>query len=484
MRSPRIASRLSSRGLSRRRVLASCAGAGATLALAACGDPIVVERVVVVTNVVEREVVVERPVVTEREVIVEREVVVEREVIVTRLVTPPPTPAPTPAPAPSPAPRPIVTTRETPPQPLKAQLRAAISPAYARGGTPDLGAIGTTTDLTLEVLDAGGDSSARLLARAAAGDLPDLLIGVPGGLVTALDAMESLAPLDPALGEEHGFLTEMLALGRRDRGLVGMPVSGHPTYLLASRRRLEQGGVAGAGATYPELTETARQLTDPETYAYGFGVVAGLPELETVVRSAGLFPTSEAALNAWQRYADQWLHERVSPPPSAWDGQGAAGEAVVHGRVALAIAHGRALQRLATLPPERHADWEALPLPAWPEAERQVPMAAAFITAVHSGDAAAAEASVALAGPARTFYAGGTSAWTLALDDAEASPGLDLEQLLEARAAWTVPLVETADWLARTADLDSAVHNSLTLGRPAAEVAAALQAQSAQPQTA
>ena len=480
MRSPRIASRPSSRGLSRRRVLASGAGAGATLALAACGDPIVVERVVVVTNVVEREVVVERPVVTEREVIIEREVVVEREVIVTRLVTPPPTPSPTPLPAP----RPTVATPETPPQPLKAQLRAAISPAYARGGAPDLGSFGTTADLTLEVLDAGGDSSARLLARAAAGDLPDLLIGVPGGLVTALDAMEALAPLDTTLGEEHGFLPEMLALGRRDRGLVGMPVSGHPTYLLASRRRLEQGGVADAGATYPELTETARRLTDPETYTYGFGVVAGLPELETVARSAGPFPTSEAALNAWQWYADQWLHERVSPPPSAWDGQGAAGATVVHGRVALAIAHGRTLQRLATLPPERNADWETLPLPAWPEAARQVPMAAAFITSVHAGDAAAAEASVALAGPARTFDAGGMSAWTPALDDVSERLGLNLEQLLEARAAWTVPLVETAGWLARTADLDSAVHNSLTLGQPAAEVAAALQSQSAQPQTA
>ena len=483
MRSPRIASRLSGCGLSRRRVLASCAGAGATLALAACGDPIVVERVVVVTNVVEREVVVERPVVTEREVIVEQEIVVEREVIVTRLVTPPPTPAPTPPPAP-PAPRRTVATPETPPPPLKALLRAAISPAYARGGAPDLGRVGTTTDLTLEVLDAGGDSSARLLARAAAGDLPDLLIGVPGGLVTALDAMEALAPLDTALGEEHGFLPEMLALGRRDRGLVGMPVSGHPTYLLASRRRLEQGGVADVDATYPELTETARRLTDPETSTYGFGVVAGLPELETVVRSAGLFPTSEAALNAWQWYADQWLHERVSPPPNAWDGQGAAGEAVVHGRVALAIAHGRALQRLATLPRERNADWEALPLPAWPEAERQIPMAAAFIASVHAGDAAAAGASVALAGPARTFDAGGTSAWTLALDGVSERLRLDVEQLLDARAAWTVPLVETAGWQAQPADLDSAVHNSLTLGQPAAEVAAALQSQSAQPQTA
>ena len=76
------------------------------------------------------------------------------------------------------------------------------------------------------------------------------------------------------------------------------------------------------------------------------------------------------------------------------------------------------------------------------------------------------------------------SAWTPALDDVSERLRLNLEQLLEARAAWTVPLVETAGWLARTADLDSAVHNSLTLGQPAAEVAAALQSQSAEPQTA
>ena len=93
--------------------------------------------------------------------------------------------------------------------------------------------------------------------------------------MTALDAMEALAPLDTTLGEEHGFLPEMLALGRRDRGLVGMPVSGHPTYLLASRRRLEQGGVADAGATYPELTETARRLTDPRRLPMGLAWLPG-----------------------------------------------------------------------------------------------------------------------------------------------------------------------------------------------------------------
>lgn len=443
------------RGVSRREVLQVGMAAGAALCLAACGAPVVVERVVVVPEVVEREVVVERPVFLERVVIVEKPVFVEREVVVTRFVTPPPTAAAQTEPA---------------PEPVKATLRAAINPVLAPGGPPDLGAISSSADLKLEVLDQGGDSSGRLLARAAAGDLPDLLVGVPGGLVTALDALEALAPMDAALGEDHGFLAEMLALGRRERGIVGLPVSGHPTYLLAGRRRLDLTGVAEVGSSYETLGETARRLTDPETYTYGFGVIAGLPELETVAGSAGTFPGDEAAVDAWQWYADQWLREGVSPPPSAWDGQGAAGEAVLEGRVAMTVAHGRALSRLAALPPERRSEWEAPPLPSWPEAERRVPMAAAFIAAGQGDDGTAADAAVALADLAPTFNAGpATPAMTPALDDEAARLGLELDILLEARDAWRAPIVETADWQARAMDLDVAVHYSLTLGRPAAE---------------
>lgn len=447
--------------------------AGTALALAACGAPIVVERVVVVPKIVEHEIVVERPVITEREVIVTREVVVEKEVVVT--------PPPTPAPVQSSATHLTTVAPEPPVQPMRAQLRATINPAFARAGAPDFSAVDTIADMRLEVLDAGADSPARLLARAAGGDLPDLLIGVPGGLVTALDTLEMLAPLDTALGAAHAFLPEMLALGRRDRGLVGMPVSGHATYLLAGRRGLDLGGAAEVGATYDAVGETARRLTDPESYRYGIGVVAGLPELETVAGSAGTFPSDEAARRAWQWYADQWLREGTSPPPNSWDGQGAAGETLLDGRIALVIAHGRALSRLAALPPDRRAEWQALPLPAWPEAERRVPMSAAFIAARQRDDERAVEAAVALAGPARTLDSReAMPAWTLALDDATARLGLDLDTLLEARSAWSTPIVETADWQARALDLDVAVHNSLTLGQPAAEAAAALQAASVQ----
>ena len=461
-----MAARLAGRGLSRRRVLQAGTAAGVALTMAACGAPVVVERVVVIPTIVEREVIVERPVVTEREVIVERQVVVEQQVVITRLVTPPPTPSPTA----SPAPRPTVAIPDPTPQPLQLQLRVAVSPALAGENAPDLSVVDTTANVTLEMLDAGSQSDARLLARAVAGDLPDILIGIPGGLVTALDALETLAPLDAELETEHGFLTEMLALGERDHGLVGIPVSAYPTYLLASRRRLQAAGVAEVGATYVDLGEAARRLTDPETFTYGFGVVAGLPELETVAGSAGSFPGSEAALNAWQWYADQWLRERVSPPPSAWDGQGAAGEAILSGRVALTIAHGRALNRLAALPPDARDGWKALPLPGWPGASRRVPMAGAFVVAGHDGGAEAAHVAIALAGSTRTFDAGpGTPAWTLALDGAAARLGLRLEQLLEARDAWTMPLVERADWRARVDDLDTAIHRSLTMGQPAAE---------------
>ncbi|MDE2902103.1 MAG: hypothetical protein OXP73_03645 [Chloroflexota bacterium] len=446
--------------MSRRDILQVGMAAGAALCLAACGAPIVVERVVVVPKLVEREVVVERPVVTERVVVIEKPVIVEREVVVTRFVTPPPTPA---------------ARTEPVPEPVKPILRAAISPALARGDPPDLGVVRSSADLKLEVLDQGGDGPGRLLARAAAGDLPDLLVGVPGNLVTALDTLEALAPMDAALGGEHGFLAEMLALGRRERGIVGLPVNGHPTYLLAGRRRLDLAGVAEVGSTYEALGETARRLSDAETYTYGFGVIAGLPELETVAGSAGTFPTGEAALDAWQWYADQWLREGVSPPPSAWDGQGAAGEAVLDGRVALTVAHGRALSRLAALPPVRRDEWEVVPLPSWPNAERRVPMAAAFITAAQIADGPAVDAAVALAGLARTFDASpATPALTQALDDEAARLALEPDSLLEARDAWRTPVVETPDWHTRATVLDVAVHRSLTLGESAAEVAVSL----------
>lgn len=460
-----MTSRLAARRVSRRRVLASATAAGAALTLAACGDPIVVERVVVIPTFVEREVVVQRPVITEREVIVEKEVVVEREVVVTRLVTPPPTPSRTPH---------RTTARpEMTPEPARPTLRAAVSPIFAGQGAPDLSALDANADWTLEMLDAGGPGAERLLARAAAGDVPDLLIGVPGGLVTALDALELLAPLDAALGVQHAFLPQMLALGQRERGLMGLPVSGHSTYLLAGRRRLDVTGVAEVGSTYEALGETARRLTDAETYSYGFGVIAGLPELETVAGSAGAFPTDQATVHAWQWYADQWLRQRVSPPPSAWDGQGAAGEAVLDGRVALTVAHGRALSRLAALPPERRHEWEVVPLPSWPEAQRRVPMAAAFIAAAQIADSPAADAAVAVASLAPTFNAGpATPALTLALDDEAARLGLHPDSLLEARDAWRTPIVEMPDWRTRATELDIAVHRSLTLGQPAAEVAA------------
>lgn len=458
-----MAAKSRGRGLSRRAVLQVGTAGGAALYLAACGAPTVVERVVIVPRVVEREVVVERPVFTERVVVVEKPVIVKHEVFVTRFVTPPPTPAARTEPA---------------PEPVKATLRAAINPALARGGAPDLGVLSSSANLKLEVLDQGGDGPGRLLARAAAGDLPDLLVGVPGGLLTALEMLEALAPMDAALSAEHGFLAEMLALGRRERGLMGLPVSGHSTYLLAGRRRLDQAGVADVGPTYEALGETARRLTDAETYTYGFGVIAGLPELETVAGSAGTFPTDEAALEAWQWYADQWLLERVSPPPSAWDGQGAAGDAVLDGRVALTVAHGRALSRLATLPPERRSEWETLPLPSWPGAERRVPMAAAFIAAGRGDDGSAADAAVALAGLALTFDAApATPALTPALDEEAARLGLEPDSVLEARDAWSTPTVETPAWHTRATELDVAVHRSLALGKSAAEVAVPLAAQ-------
>ena len=468
------------RVLSRRGVLKAGSTAGTALIMAACGAPIVVERVVVVPKVVEREIVVEQPVFNERVVIVEKPVVVERQVVVTRLVTPSPPHEPSPTPAATAGVTVATATPRTerPAQTALSRVRAAISPALVRDDTPDFSAVDSIADLDLEVLDGSGNAVERLLARAAAGDLPDVLIGIPGGLVTGLDELEMLAPLETALGPEHGFLPEMTALGRRGGGLAGMPIAGYPTYLLASRERLERAGVVNIGGTYDDLGDAARRLTDLETYRYGFGVVSSLPELETVTRSTGQVPWNTAAVAAWQWYADLWLQERVSPSPNAWDGQGGAGEAVASGRVALAIAHGRALHRLVDLPPDSRAAWEALPLPAWVEQARQVPLAAAFTAARIEGDVTALEAAVALAGPAKIHdTASGTPAWTPALDDSAIRLGLRLEQLLESSDAWATPLAEDSVWRRRVASLDAAVVSTLVLGQPVHEAAATLEAE-------
>jgi ABC-type glycerol-3-phosphate transport system substrate-binding protein len=448
--------------------------------LAACGTPVVVERVIVVPKVVER------PVFTERLVIVEKPVVVEKHVAVTRLVTPSPTAEPPPTPAPTARPMDATATARTEvgAQAAPVKLRAAISPNLVRDGRPDLGAFDSTAAIELEVLDGGSSAAARLLARAAAGDLPDVLIGVPGSLVMGLDELEMLASLDAALGPEQGFLPEMTALGLREDRQIGMPITGHATHLLASRERLDRAGVADVGSTYDDLGDAARRLTDPETYRYGFGVVSGLPELETVTRSAGPFPESDAAVAAWQWYQNLWLQERVSPPPNAWDSQGGAGETVVAGHAALAIVHGRALSRLERLPLASRAGWEALPLPGWGEQARQVPLAAAFTAARRGSDMAAIDAAVALAGPSEILdMAAGIPAWTPLLDDTSSRLGMDLEQLLESREAWTAPLVEGSGWRQRAASLDAAIHSTLVLGEPAEDSAARLEAELAEAAT-
>lgn len=471
------------RVLSRRDVLKVGPTAGSALVMAACGDPIVVDRVVVVPQVVEREVVVEQPVFTERVVIVEKPVVVEQRVVVTRLVTPLPSyePSPTTAGPPGITMSTATSGTERPAQTAPIKVRAAISAALVGDGTPDFSAVDSFADLDLEVLDDSGNVAERLLARAAAGDLPDVLIGIPGSLVTGLDELEMLAPLDSALGPEQEFLPEMTALGRRRRGLAGMPITGHPTYLLASRERLDHAGIADIGSRYADLGEAARRLTDPETHRYGFGVVSGLPELETVTRSAGQVPWSDSAVAAWQWYADLWLQERVSPPPVAWDGQGGAGEAVASSRVALAVAHGRALRRLVDLPADLRATCEVLPLPAWMEQARQVPMAAAFTAARSDSDVTALEAVVTLAGPAKIpDSASGIPAWTPALGDTAIRLGLDLEQLLDSRDAWARPLAEDSVWRQQVASLDAAVVSTLVLGQPVHDAAAALEAEFAQ----
>ncbi len=468
---------------SRRQALTLAPAAGAAVLLAACGAPTLVERVVVVPRVVEREVVVERPIVIERTVVVER--APPAPTPPPPAPTPPP-PAPTPPPpvptpplpvpptaVPPPAPPPAAARPEPSPRPTPTRLRLALARSILGAQPPNLRLTDASVQLVPEALDPRTD---LLLARAAAGEAPDLLAGLPGPQLTRLHAADALAPLDAGLPQDHDLAEAMLALGRRGGRLVGMPLRGYPTYLLANPQRMQQAGVADPGATFPDLAEAASRMTDPDTFAYGFGVVAGLSELETAARSAGEFPSHPAALDAWQWYVDLWQTARVSPPPAAWDGQGNPGRAIVNGRVGMALVHARALRPLAALRPPERAAWDLRPLPAWPDAERrQVPMAAAFVAARQDADPAAAAVAAALAGPADLLADSlAVPAWTPALAATARRLGVDPAPLVESRPAWVRPLVETSRWLNAAPLLHAAVQATITRGHPIPQAASSL----------
>ena len=397
--------------------------------------------------------------------------------------TAPPTTNPTAPPTTTPMAPPTVTDITTPnsaltirtitpdlsPKVSRVALRIAVNPRFSNRSSTPFESITTSAEIKTEIIDTGPAGLEQLKTLAIAGNLPDLLVGISGETMFSLESLANLSPLDKALTTKHDFLDEMLALGKHNNRLLGLPMSAYPTYLLFSRERFTRAGVYTTGSTFLELEEAARQLTDRERYEYGFGVVAGLPELETVARSAGRFPKSGHALQAWQWYIDQWQKIRTSPPPSTWDGCGDPAHALIRGRVATMIVHGRALDRLIQLPEEARADWDIAPMPAWPNLQRRIPLYTTFIAAPGpTPKQAALQLAAEFAGPAQPqTLSYGTPSWIPALASAASSARLDLQHLLEARSAWVRPMTDTATWRTRNTALNAAVHSSLTHGQPA-----------------
>ena len=189
--------------LSRRRLLAGLVSLGVPALAAACGQTLVVERVVIRDVPVERTIVQERVVI--REVPVERTIVRER--LVTRRVTVEPTivrerpvvvtPAPTvTAPVSAPAPPAPTATAEppavtqAPPISLAAGLTAAGTSADRWEDALDrFGALRPDVTVRAEPLAGGREALQSVSLRAAGGDLPDALAGLPGGALAELTTL-------------------------------------------------------------------------------------------------------------------------------------------------------------------------------------------------------------------------------------------------------------------------------------------------------
>ena len=302
-------------------------------------------------------------------------------------------------------------------------------------------------DLRASHLAPSPSGLAGLIASARRGGEFDVVAGVPGtqlarlareGLVLALNAWLGSLDLLPALER----------LGRHHHARIGLPLSGFPVFGFVNPQALDRAGVTEPGATYPEWLETARRLTDRERFTYGWGVVADVPEIETVATSAGgrfWTGTQIASSVGWQWYADLIHREAVSPPPYAWDGLLGAHTALVEGRVAMTIRSGWVLDDLAPRDTPDTETWQQVPLPTWGANRRAVPVRADYVAVAWDAEHVAAAADVASlmvtdAWPAPG--ARGVPAWRPAVEQVAAERGLQPEDLTEAASGWRRPSLE------------------------------------------
>lgn len=321
-------------------------------------------------------------------------------------------------------------------------------------------------DLQVSHISPSPSGLAELIAGARRGGEFDLVAGIPGtqlarlareGLVLALNAW--LGGLD--------LLPAMERLGRHHQARIGLPLSGYPVYGFVNPQALERAGVAEPGATYQEWLDAARRLTDRERFAYGWGVVADLPEIETVATSSGgrFWTGAHVAPSAgWQWYADLIHREAVSPPPYAWDGLLNAHTALAEGRIAMMF---RSAWVLDDLP--KNGSWQLAPLPAWDDRRRAVPVAADYVAV--AADAQEIEAAVDIASLLATEAwpapgARGLPAWMPALETFAEAKGLSLETLTEAAVHWRRPSLEAPGAELAQTRLLPAIDDVMSAGQP------------------
>ena len=303
-------------------------------------------------------------------------------------------------------------------------------------------------DIDLQVSHATPSPSglAEPIASARRGGAFDLVAGVPGAQLARLAREGLVLALNAWLGGLD-LLPAMERLGRHHQARIGLPLSGYPVYAFINPQAFERAGVAEPGATYREWLDAARRLTDRERFTYGWGVVADVPEIETVATSSGgrFWTGAHVAPSAgWQWYADLIHREAVSPPPYAWDGLLNAHTALAEGQIAMTIRSAWVLDD----PPRSAVDagsWRLVPLPAWDDRRRAVPVAADYVAVATDAQdipAAVDVASLLVTEAWPAPGARGLPAWRPALEEFAKTKGLPLEPLTEAAAHWRRPSLE------------------------------------------
>ena len=427
--------------VNRRHLLRLTLGTTAATAMAACGNQAILERVVVIPKIVERTIFSERP------------SFVTHTVLSTTSQTE------------SASANQLSTTESAPTVP-RVQLRLAIGPAFGNDLYSSIESINHAGDFVLERIDASTAGQDRLLTRIATGKGPDVLGGVHGSLLARLAASGDLSPLNRSTLLSKGFVPDFLPLGTHDDQILGIPMLAYPVHLLTNPRRLQDSGLQSPGSTYADLEESAKRMTDPTQYLYGFGVVADIPELETVMRAAGTFGTT-SSVTAWQWYINQWQLHRTSPAPTAWDGVANPVEAITAGKISMALVHGRALRTRAGLSAKIRSACDAAPLVSWATTKPQNPMYATYVATNVLADPIARDVAIALASPTKPIPYKGMPSWEPAFDSAAKHAGLPPELLDRDKVTWTRPLTDTADSKIRTSVLAAAVRSTLIEEIPA-----------------